>query len=56
VTFHGGHHLLKSLMKFTVAEKFEKNKKTKQFINDYNLIEKNAPYKEIRGAYGQRRD
>ena len=56
LTFHGGHHLLKTLMKFSVAERVKHDKKTKQFINDFNLAEKNAPYKEIRSAYGQRRD
>ena len=48
--------MLKTMMKFSVAEKVQHDKKTKQFINDFNLVEKNAPYREIRGAYGQRRD
>ena len=56
LTYHGGHHLLKTLMKFSVAQKVAHDRKTKQFINDYNLHEKNIPYKDIRQAYGVRRD
>ena len=52
---HGGHHLLRTMMKFSQMRSTEQQTQ-KHFINDFNLPDRNAPLNQIRKAYGMRTD
>ena len=52
---HGGHHLLRTMMKYSQKQSTEEQTQ-KNFVNDYNLPDKNAALSNIRKAYGFRKD